>query len=248
MNRDALIVVGIGIGAWMLAKRAAAPAIDNTILDARDALAQDGQGPVDNTILDARDAWAQGIDTTPVDNTILDARDAWAQGISTPAVQSESFFDQVKGWLGSLIGTSYWGDQMRWTEASIPAQYLQPIRTAEAQYGLPRNLLARQLWQESRYNPNAVNAVTGAIGIAQFMPATAADFGIDPRNPLQAIDAAGKYMRQLYNTTGSWLLALAAYNWGIGNVLRKGIGSAPTETRQYYSQILADIGMSNTTA
>ncbi len=81
------------------------------------------------------------------------------------------------------------------------------------------------------------------------MPATAAELGIDPLNPDQAIDAAGRYLKRLQkNNLGGWTEALAAYNWGIGNVQRKGIANAPKETRLYFSQILADVNSTNGTA
>lgn len=240
-----LIIVGLGIGAaWLWMRQNGQPGIDNTILDARDAWADEPYYPVDQSILDARDALAQRvpfIDLGPWDEyQEPDTAAAPYLDLSSGGIQ----YDQ----LGNVINVRYWGDAMRWNESMIPQQYLQAIRNAEAANGMPRNLLARQLWQESRYNPNAVNRWSGAQGIAQFMPATAASFGIDAFNPYQAIDAAGRYMADLYGRTGSWLLALAAYNWGIGNLTRKGIQAAPTETRNYYSQILADIGMSTTTA
>ena len=111
-------------------------------------------------------------------------------------------------------------------------------------YGIPEKLLGRQLQAESNFNPNAVGPLTRygtAKGIAQFIDSTAAQFGIDPFNPAQAIDAAGRYLRQLYNTTGSWVLALAAYNWGIGNLTRYGIAKAPYETQNYIAKITADV-------
>lgn len=136
-----------------------------------------------------------------------------------------------------------------WQPPKAAAPYLAAIAQAEARYSLPKNLLARQLQQESSYKPEIINgkvkSVTGAIGIAQFMPATAKEFGIDPTNPFQSIDAAGKYMKQLYNRFGAWPLALAAYNWGMGNLAKKGIDKAPAETRNYFTKILADIGLIN---
>ncbi len=241
-----VILVGLGIGAaWLWMRQGAQPGIDNTILDARDAWAADDQlFPVDQTILDPRDWLAQNtvpyIDLGPYD----EYTDAGYEGAPYLDLTGGTQYDP----MGNVINVRYWGDTMRWNESMIPAQFLQPIRNAESRNRLPHNLLARQLWQESRYNPSAVNQWSGAQGIAQFMPATAASFGIDPFNPQQAIDAAGRYMQELYGKTGSWLLALAAYNWGIGNLTRKGIQAAPNETKNYYTQILADIGMSAVTA
>lgn len=126
-----------------------------------------------------------------------------------------------------------------------PAQYAPAIALAEDTYSIPRDLLARLLYQESRWRADIISGATrspvGALGIAQFMPDTAAEMGIDPLNPRQAIDAAGRYLARLYRSLGSWSQALAAYNWGIGNVQRRGLDAAPLETRRYFSEILADV-------
>lgn len=128
-----------------------------------------------------------------------------------------------------------------------PALYADAIAAAETANGIPAHLLERQLYQESHWRPEIINGTlkspSGAIGVAQFMPGTARDFGIDPTDPDQSIAAAGRYMAQLYTRFGTWEQALAAYNWGMGNVSRKGLGAAPAETRNYFTQILSDLGM-----
>ena len=128
----------------------------------------------------------------------------------------------------------------------VPEAYRVPIANAESANGIPAGMLARLLWQESRYRPEIISgekrSPAGAVGIAQFMPATAAEWGIDPRDPFASIAAAGKYLAWLRARLSSWSEALAAYNWGIGNVRRKGLAAAPAETQNYFSQILADIG------
>ena len=133
-----------------------------------------------------------------------------------------------------------------------PAKYAGMIASAEAQYGLPADLLARLLYQESRYRDDIIIGATrspvGALGIAQFMPATAAEFGIDPLKPEQAIPAAARYLAKLYARFGNWSEALASYNWGQGNVSKKGLQAAPRETRLYYSQILSDVNSTNGTS
>lgn len=132
-----------------------------------------------------------------------------------------------------------------------PAKYADTIAMAEAQNGIPRDMLARLLYQESRYREDIITGKTrspvGALGIAQFMPATAREMGVDPLNPAQAINGAARYLGRLYNMFGNWTEALAAYNWGPGNVKRQGITNAPQETRNYYVQILADVNNSNGT-
>ena len=121
------------------------------------------------------------------------------------------------------------------------AEIIALLATAEAQNGIPAGLLVRQAWQESRFNPAAVNPRSGAAGLMQFMPATAAEWGVDRLSAASSAAGAGRYMAWLYRQVGSWPLALAAYNWGVGNVMRKGMSAAPGETRNYLAQISADV-------
>lgn len=115
--------------------------------------------------------------------------------------------------------------------------YADAIRAAESRHGVPAYILGRLLDRESRFDPLARGAA-GEVGIAQFMPGTAADLGIDPRDAAQSIDGAGLYLRQLYDRHGSWAAALAAYNWGTGNVARYGAAAAPASTQAYVRAIL----------
>lgn len=134
-----------------------------------------------------------------------------------------------------------------YTQEKVPSQYRAAIATAETANGIPDGMLARLLWQESRYRPEIIDgrktSPVGALGIAQFMPATAAEWGVDPLDAFSSIAGAGRYLAWLFKQTGAWDRALAAYNWGVGNVNRKGLERAPAETRNYFSQILADIGL-----
>lgn len=122
--------------------------------------------------------------------------------------------------------------------------FLDAFRSAEAKYKLPADMLSRVAYQESRYNPNAISR-SGAIGLMQFMPATAKSFGIDPRDPFQSIEAAGKYLAQLYRQFGDWKLALGAYNFGSGNITKylRGERTLPRETVLYMTSISKDIGL-----
>lgn len=134
-----------------------------------------------------------------------------------------------------------------WTPPATAAPYLAAIIAAEDANGIPRNLLARLLYQESHFRPEIIDGTrrssAGAIGIAQFMPATAADEGVNPLDPFASIAAAGRYLRKLYGATGDWKLALASYNWGVGNVTRKGLAAAPAETQNYVAQIAGAVGL-----
>jgi hypothetical protein len=116
------------------------------------------------------------------------------------------------------------------------------IQGAAQRYNLDPDIFRRQLVAESGLNPNARNP-SGAAGIAQFMPATARGLGIDPMDPSQAIPAAALYMRQHLNRFGGdYTHALAAYNWGPGNVERNGVGNLPAETRNYVAKIMGGSG------
>lgn len=101
--------------------------------------------------------------------------------------------------------------------------------------GLPPGFLARLLWQESRFDPNAVSP-KGAKGIAQFMPATARERGLDnPFDPHEAIPASAEYLLELAGEFGNLGLAAAAYNAGPARVAawRAGRGGLPLETRAF---------------
>jgi hypothetical protein len=87
---------------------------------------------------------------------------------------------------------------------------LEALAAQDAQqWNIPVNLFEAQIAQESSFNPSAVNG--SAVGIAQFIPSTASQFGIDPNNPAQSLAAAAQYDNQLYQTTGTWLGALQGY-------------------------------------
>jgi len=111
----------------------------------------------------------------------------------------------------------------------------------EMQNGLQPGTLKAVMNQESGGNPNAVNPKSGAQGAFQFMPATAKQFGIDPFNFNQSAWAAAKYLGQLKNQFGNNEMALAAYNWGPGNLQKYGISHAPKETRDYVNNITIHI-------
>jgi soluble lytic murein transglycosylase-like protein len=97
---------------------------------------------------------------------------------------------------------------------------LEPfIISAAKRYGLDARILRAICFIESRYRTNVVSP-KGARGPMQFMPGTAARYGLrDPHNPEQAIDAAARYFRDLLRRfDGRVDLALAAYNAGEGTV------------------------------
>jgi surface antigen len=136
---------------------------------------------------------------------------------------------------------------------SVPEQYQQTLSQAAADTGISETLLAAQIEQESGWDPNAVSHV-GARGLAQFMPATWAQYGqgADPFDPEAAIVAQARYMADLYDQVGSLAandedrirFALAAYNAGPGAVLNAGGVPPYPETQRYVQTITAAAGAS----
>lgn len=119
-------------------------------------------------------------------------------------------------------------------QKSPSADYESMITQAATKYGVPEKGLRALLQQESGFNPQAVSP-KGASGIAQFMPETAKQFGIDPFKPEQAIPAAAQYLKQNYDEFGSWDKALAAYNAGPERVRTGGV--LPAETQNYTTKL-----------
>lgn len=187
--------------------------------------------------------YAADIDDADVAGSFAAAEPAAPVAAGFPAVEAPDIFQTVTAAVSNTLKKIF-------TVPAAGQQYADAIRAAEVKYSLPDGLLARTLYQESRFRPEIINgsvrSSAGAIGIAQFMPGTARDLGVDPLNPWQSIDGAARYLRQHFNKFGSWDQALAAYNWGQGNQakdLRDGIvgNQWPTETRNYVAQILADV-------
>lgn len=128
---------------------------------------------------------------------------------------------------------------------SGPWEKYQAGAPAVASTGVDDSLLDAVRQVESGGNPRAVSSA-GAVGAYQFMPGTARQFGIDPRDEGASRAAAGKYLAQLQQQFGDPRLALTAYNWGPGNLaayLKTGKGlrgqEIPEEARQYADKVLA---------
>ena len=118
--------------------------------------------------------------------------------------------------------------------------YEQMFQAAGAKYGLNPLLLAAVAKTESNFNPSAASSA-GAIGLMQFMPATAKGLGIDPCDPAQAIDGAARYLRAQLDRFGTTELALAAYNAGPGAVQRFGGVPPYSETQSYVSKVIGQM-------
>ena len=118
-----------------------------------------------------------------------------------------------------------------------PAALDSIIRKASDSYGVDEGLIRAVIKAESGFNPTAVSPV-GARGLMQLMPGTARSLGVsDSFDPEQNIMAGTRFLRDLlkrYN--GNLDSALAAYNWGPGNVDRRP-DSLPKETREYLVRV-----------
>lgn len=124
---------------------------------------------------------------------------------------------------------------------NVPAQYQNQILVSAQRWGISPAILAAQLNQESSFNPSSVSP-DGAVGIAQFLPSTAKEYGVDPYNVSSAIDGMAKLDATYLKQFGSIDKALAAYNAG-GSAVSKYGGIPPyAETQQYVRRILAAAG------
>jgi hypothetical protein len=114
------------------------------------------------------------------------------------------------------------------------------IESAAKAQDLPLEFFARVIWQESRFQSDAVGPMTRrgqrAQGIAQFMPGTANERRLlDPFDPVQALPKSAEFLNELRGQFGNLGLAAAAYNAGPRRVQEwlAGTGNMPSETRNY---------------
>lgn len=134
---------------------------------------------------------------------------------------------------------SAWGD---FENTKHP--YDSIIKDTAERYGLNHSLFRRQLYQESRFNPNAVSRA-GALGIGQIMPKTAKAYGVTDlstlKDPFFNIDLAGRIMKDnLKYAKGNQYAALAMYNGGTSamkNYLKGNYKKLPKETWNYIDTI-----------
>ncbi len=129
---------------------------------------------------------------------------------------------------------------------NLPPQnyYVTLARQDATNAGISPDIFVRQINEESGFQPYVVSSA-GAIGIAQFEPATAASLGVNPYNPVQSLWGASRLMASYVRQYGSYAEALAAYNAGPGavNYAINGCGGSwmqciPNETRNYIAVIL----------
>lgn len=121
---------------------------------------------------------------------------------------------------------------------NVPDAYEPYVAQLAARYDLSPTLIEALVWQESRWRENAVSSA-GARGLAQLMPGTARDLGVDPDDPHANLEGGARYLRaQLDRFDGDLELALAAYNAGPGRVIRSGGIPRIRETQTYVASIM----------
>lgn len=136
-----------------------------------------------------------------------------------------------------------------------PAQWALELDTLsiERTHGLPKGILQNLIATESSGDAAAVGPKTKygqALGLCQFLPATAREVKCDPMVPESAVKGAATYLERLMDRFGGDIeKAVAAYNWGPGNLnrlLKKHPDDwknyLPDETKNYVSKLLGGVG------
>jgi hypothetical protein len=106
---------------------------------------------------------------------------------------------------------------VEWNRHIVPAQYRESIEAHAKTFGVTPAILSAQLEVESSWNPNA-GSVAGARGLAQFMPETARQYGVNVNDPDSSIKGMANYMRDLTQQFGDPITAAGAYNAGPGRM------------------------------
>jgi hypothetical protein len=113
-------------------------------------------------------------------------------------------------------------------------------RQVAQQVGIDPDVFERQIWMESKFQPDAYNKSSGATGIAQIIGRWHP--GVNPRDPDASLVYAARWIKTMLGNGLSYAKALASYNWGPANVAKWDgkRASLPSETRTYLDYILGD--------
>lgn len=126
----------------------------------------------------------------------------------------------------------------QFSDTAGPVSWRRRVGELASKYDVSPALLEALVWQESRWRESATSP-KGAHGLAQLMPGTARELGVDPRDPAANLEGGARYLRQQLDAFGGDVeKALAAYNAGPGRVRRAGGIPQIAETRAYVSAIL----------
>lgn len=160
---------------------------------------------------------------------------------SKEAQEALDFNQRMRGESSQRFASGKIGGLSSPASGSTPQSRLASL---EKKYGLPEGLLDR-IWETESGRGKHMQSPAGAQGHFQFMPNTAKQYGLaDPNDFNQSSDAAARYMRDLMSRySGNLQKAVAAYNWGPGNVDRNGLGRAPKETLNYIDKVAGSGGV-----
>lgn len=145
------------------------------------------------------------------------------------------------------------GDLAKQVRAGDQAATARAAQLLAEAYGIPwwifRNLLMAESGMSHWDDRGRVKqSSAGALGIGQLMPSTAKSLGVNPNDPVENLEGAARYLRQMFARYGRWDAAVAAYNAGPGAVDRAFAGgqlrldALPSETRVYLERVLGGSG------
>ncbi|HEU4650803.1 MAG TPA: lytic transglycosylase domain-containing protein [Croceibacterium sp.] len=121
---------------------------------------------------------------------------------------------------------------------AVPDAYAAKVAELAQRFDLSPALIEAVVWQESRWQAGARSPV-GARGLAQLMPGTARELGVDPDDPFANLEGGARYLREQLDRFGGDLeKALAAYNAGPGRVISAGGVPRIRETQSYVASIM----------
>jgi len=130
------------------------------------------------------------------------------------------------------------------SDSAGPAAWRAQVAMLAQKYDISPALLEAVVWQESRWHSEARSS-KGAHGLAQLMPGTAREMGVDIANPLSNLEGGARYLKiQLDRFDGDIERALAAYNAGPSRVLSAGGIPQIPETKAYVSAIMSRLAES----
>ncbi len=154
--------------------------------------------------------------------------------LSAPCAVSAQVIEIADDGEARVVGSAAAGGA---AVALVSVRDADPFESAAKRYGVDVGLLRAVAWTESRGHNDAVS-IKGARGVMQLMPATAAELGVDPRDPVANIHGGAAYLARQIATFRQVPLALAAYNAGPGAVIRSGGVPPFAETQNYVATIM----------
>lgn len=184
----------------------------------------------------------------------------WALGAGGLVWVLYSQSEEVEGAVDAAVETGV--DTVQaivsgWQTVQQGPVWVPVLNAAENRYGIPQNLLARMAYQESHFRQGVIDgsiaSPAGALGILQLMPQFFSSVRVprpySPQDTAAQIEESARELSRLYGHYQDWGLAVAAYNWGQGNVDRHQSygGAVPAETATYVAAVFTDVPVNGAT-